>query len=73
MDAELVPDWKPEMFPVGFSAITVNQHTQEWVYTVVPDAFVFKIRRHKDGWYRDKYGAKFSLCAAPVRFHDYNF
>lgn len=73
MDATLAPDWKPEMVPGGFSAHCTNQATQKWDYREDPDAPTARVRKHKDGKWRDRSGHEYRPCEWPIRFHDYNF
>ena len=73
MSAELDKDWKPEVIPGGFLGHCTNQHTQKWNITSCEESKQFPIRLHKDGWWRDKRGARYRLSDKPVKFYDYNF
>lgn len=73
MNAERDPEWNPEFVPGGFSAVCTNNRQQRWVITSQPDGRTFRIRKHADGRWLDKYGAKYILCDKPVKFYDYNF
>lgn len=73
MNAEIAPDWTPDVIEGGFAGHTRNNHTQAWVITPDEAGSVRTIRLHKDGTWRDKYGSRFRLAAEPVRFYDFNF
>lgn len=73
MRAERDPSYKPEFVPGGFSAVCLNQNEQTWIITSKPEAKVFRIRLHKDGYWRDADGSRYSLAVKPVKFYDYNF
>ena len=68
-NAELSPDWKPEIIPGGFSGHCVNNYSQEWVCTPNPNGPVRKARLTKSGWSAN--GNRVSKGRRP--FHDYNF
>lgn len=72
MEAELDPDWRPEMVAGGFSAHCINNHTQRSLYEESDDQPI-RVRLHKDGWWRDANGCRYEPCQVPQRFHDYNF
>ena len=61
---------KLEFVPGGFSAICVNDRDQKWFISSNPENKVFKVRLHKDGYYRDPYGNKFLLSDKPVKYYD---
>lgn len=73
MDAERDESVKMEFVPGGFSAICLNSSQQKWVISSNPENKVFKVRLHKDGYYRDPHGRKFLLRDEPVKYYDYNF
>jgi len=73
MDAELDPDWKPEIIPGGFAGHCVNQREQRWNIVSNPANRVIRIRLHKSGDWKDTRGLKFSLSDQPVKFYDYDF
>lgn len=73
MKAERDPDWKPEFIPGGFAGHCVNQHEQRWNIEPDPEALVYRIRLHKNGWWKDANGNRFVLSEAPRKFYDYNF
>jgi hypothetical protein len=73
MKAELSPDWSPEFVAGGFAGHCVNNGSQRWVYSVDVNGEVLRIRLHKDGTYRSKFGERFKLSDKPVKFRDYNF
>lgn len=62
----------PSSTPGGFCAHFEN-HEQEWEITSDPNGHEIKIRLHKNGYYRNKYGSKFKLSDRPVKFYDFNF
>jgi len=75
MDAELDPSWKPEAVVGGFSAVTVNNHSQKWVLKSNENNMTVNVRYSTSkskvkGWYSD--GQRFSIGKA-VKFYDYNF
>jgi len=73
MKAELAPDWAPEFVALGFGGHCVNNNSQRWVCSVDVNGEVLRIRLHKDGTYRSKFGERFKLSDKPVKFRDYNF
>ena len=73
MSSKQDPDWRPEVIPGGFAGHCINQHSQEWFITSNPGAPEKIIRIHRDGTWRDKHGARYSLDDHPIRFYDYNF
>lgn len=73
MNAELSPDWKPDIVPGGFSGVCLNQLEQvgQWKLTPDPTAPLIALRRHKDGrWYEGT--LRYSIGVAR-KFYDYNF
>ena len=72
MDAVRDPNWKPNFVVGGFSAMCLNQNTQEWNITSNSENEVLRIRLGKKGW-KDKYGNRYQLAKEPVKFYDYNF
>lgn len=74
MNAEFDKEASNLQFHIGgFSAHCSNQHNQKWDCTPNEDATPFKVRKHKDGVWRDKHGQKYRLSTRPIKFHDYNF
>ena len=73
MQSEIDPAWKPIFHVGGFSANCSNQHEQQYSYSSDEDAPIVRIRLHKNGVWKDKYGSRYSLSEKPVRFYDYNF
>lgn len=65
--------WEKNWVKGGFAGHLMNQRDQKWEIFSNPDKPVFRIRLHKDGWWRDKEGRKFRLAYSPVKFYDYNF
>lgn len=72
MDAKL-GDWTPDCDVGGFCAHVRNNRSQTWVVTSNPSNWIVRIRKHKDGQWRDRDGNRYKLSDHPVRFHDYNF
>lgn len=73
MSAELDPTWTPEVVVGGFAGHCVNNGSQQWRITSDPTEEVLRIRLHKDGTWKSKYGQRFTLSDRPVKFRDYNF
>ena len=73
MKAELDPTWKPEILVGGFSAHCSNQSSQRWTCSSDKDRPIIRIRKHKDGQWRDSHGNRYVRADQPRRFHDYNF
>lgn len=66
--AEKDPAFKPDYVSGGFSAICLNSHNQEWIYTVHED-ITFEIR-----WTPGKTKMGFrQVDEKPYNFYDYNF
>ena len=72
MEAELDPEWKPEMHVGGFSAHCSNQREQRYTYKST-DQVPRPIRLHKDGQWRDTGGNRYGMSDQPYKFYDYNF
>jgi len=72
MNAELDPNWKPEMHAGGFAAHCSNQHSQRWNITSNEAEPVIRLHKRKDGCFY-YCGSKFRREAAPRKFYDYNF
>lgn len=72
MTAKKDPNFKLEQVVGGFSAYTVNNEDQTWLYGSDPDAPVISIRLNKAGW-RDADGSRFYIETSPRRYFDYNF
>ena len=73
MAAERNPEWKPEFVPGGFSAVCLNQNSQEWDINSDPNARAIRIRLRKNGQWYAASGARYALGDEPVKFYDYNF
>lgn len=73
MKAELDPSWKPAFVPGGFSAVCVNGGSQRWNIQSDESAEVIRVRQHKNGTWKNKYGALFRPSDSPRKFYDYNF
>lgn len=72
MDSER-DDWDMQIMKGGFSAIVLNQRDQKWKITSNENNPVIRIRKHKNGQWKNKYGAKYIPSDAPYKFYDYNF
>ena len=72
MDSHKDPKWKPEWHVGGFAGHCANQHEQSWFITKNLGNPVIRIRLGKNGW-KDKWGGRYQLADAPVKFYDYNF
>jgi hypothetical protein len=71
--ATLDPSWSPIIEPGGFAGHCTNNSTQRWIYASDPNLATKRIRRHKNGQWKDPSGDRYILAAAPRKFHDYNF
>jgi hypothetical protein len=67
------PDWKPNIISGGFSGICTNNNQQKWNITSDTSAAVVRIRKHKNGYWKDASGSVFRLSDKPIMFYDYNF
>jgi len=72
MKAELSQNYKPQFVAGGFSAHCVNEREQEWVIETDESAPVERIRRQKDGQWKNANG-RFVLAVSPAKYYDYNF
>ena len=75
MDAEMAPDWKPEIISGGFSGHCVNNHKQRdaWVITSNEANPVIRIRKQKDGSWKNPSFGRFHLAEKPFKKYDFNF
>lgn len=73
MKAEQDPSWKPTFVPGGFSAICTNAGEQRWIIQSDESAEVIRVRQHKNGAWKNKYGAEFRPSDSPRKFYDFNF
>ncbi|MCW5591032.1 MAG: hypothetical protein KIS74_02935 [Burkholderiales bacterium] len=73
MKATPDPTWKPEFIPGGFFGHTANNHDQRWLYERDPKAPTIRIRKHKNGTWKDASGMRFNIALEPHKHHDYNF
>jgi hypothetical protein len=73
MDSERDPFWRPDAEVDGFLAHVKNNVDQRWICSSNPKAAVVRIRLHKDGRWRDKFGNRYRLANQPEKFYDYNF
>jgi len=65
--------WERKFIAGGFLGHVANQDDQKWDIQPDPEAPVVRIRQHKDGKWRDAYGARYSLSREPRNFRDFNF
>lgn len=76
MDAVITDESRKKLnesfYPGGFCGHFDND-LQEWNITSNEEYPVFKIRRHKDGFYYSAYGEKYRISPKPVKYYDYNF
>jgi len=73
MNAEQDPTWNPIWEVGGFAGHCANSAEQRWIITSDENLRTLRIRLHKDGVWRDRYGSKYRLSEKPRRFYDYNF
>ena len=73
MLVEKDPTWKPDIIPGGFAGHCINQHEQKWNIKSDESKKTFRIRLHKNGQWKSKFGSRFMLQDTPVKFYDYNF
>jgi len=75
MDAVRSPDWKPEIIAGGFAGHCVNNNEQKnaWIITSNTDNGTFRIRKNKQGVWKDKWGNRYFLSDKPVKKYDFNF
>lgn len=73
MDCEKDPSFKIDFIPGGFCGHVVNNNQQKWIITSNPENSTKRIRRHKNGNWKDAHGNRFVLDVKPKKFYDYNF
>ena len=75
MDAGLDPNWRPKWVNTGnfIGAECVNNFEQKWIFKSNTDYTVFRIRKHKSGFWRDANGNRYKLSDIPIKFYNYNF
>jgi hypothetical protein len=73
MKSTLDPEWKPEIVPGGFGGHCVNNYDQKWHTISDTSGRVVRIRKHKNGNWKDASGNVFKLNHEPIKFSDYNF
>ncbi len=75
MKAERSDDWKPEMVSGGFAFHCTNNADQRkaWVVTSDADAETIRIRKQKDGSWKNPSFGRFQLAEQPVKKYDFNF
>ena len=60
--------------PGGFGHIATNNHDgQKWEIRSNLENPVFRIRKHKNGVWKDRGGSRHVLSEEPRKFYDYNF
>ena len=62
-----------ESFVSGGFVGHFDNEVQEWNMTSNNENGKFSIRRHKDGYFYDIYGGRYSISHKPKRFYDFNF
>ena len=73
MRYEKDPSWVPHFIPGGFAGHCDNQSSQKWIITSDEGSQVLKIRKHKNGQWKDSHGQRYVMSDEPRRFYDYNF
>jgi len=75
MDTEMASDWKPNMVSGGFAFHCTNNADQRkaWVITSNEDNPVVRIRKQKDGSWKNPTFGRFRLADAPIKKYDFNF
>ena len=73
MNAEQDLSWNPVWHPGGFFAHCSNQRDQKWTITSNENNPVIRIRLSKNNGWQDKYGQRYGIADAPLKFYDYNF
>ena len=75
MDAEQLHTVKDLGYVYGgfFGHATKNHEGQKWEITSNPKNPVFRIRKHKNGDWKDRGGSRHVLSEEPRKFYDYNF
>ena len=73
MKCELINREELKYHVGGFMAHCSNQHEQKWNIVSNDKNRVFRIRLHKDGWWRDAGGNRYRMSDTPKKFYDFNF
>ena len=73
MDCKLINNEELKFFAGGFMAHCSNQNEQKWDISSNENNSIFRIRLHKDGWWRDKGGNRYHMSDTPKKFYDFNF
>ena len=75
MKAERAEDWKPNMVSGGFAFHCTNNADQRkaWVMTPDTDAETIRIRKQKDGRWKNPSFGLFRLAEQPAKKYDFNF
>ena len=75
MHTEMADDWKPEMVSGGFAFHCTNNADQRkaWVITSDGENPVVRIRKQKDGSWKNPTFGRFRLSDVPVKKYDFNF
>jgi hypothetical protein len=73
MDAERDKSIPMVVYPGGFARHVANQRSLKWHITSNPANPIIRIRKQKNGDWKDAGGNRYGLTAEPVKFYDYNF
>lgn len=68
-------NFTPNIIPGGFAGHCTNntEDDQSWIITPDTSAQIFRIRKHKNGQWKDAKGNRYGLDMKPRKFYDYNF
>lgn len=66
---DMICDRDPAWKPVIVMLQCVNNEEQNWLISSDPDGLAFRIRRQKDGKWRDAHGNLYTLDERPERWH----
>ena len=64
---------KMEFVPGGFSAHCINQEDQKWFISSNPEGIEYRIRKQKDGSWRDSGGNRYQISFKARKKFDFNF
>ena len=75
MKTEMASDWKPELISGGFAFHCTNNHDQRnaWVITSDETNPVVRIRKQKNGTWKNPSFGRFRLADVPIKKYDFNF
>lgn len=57
----------------GFAGVIFDSRSVEYEIKSNPANPEFKVRLHKDGWWRDPGGSRYKPSDVPVKYYDHNF